>query len=315
MDMNIDVIIPILNKDLQSFLHAYPYILGNLPARNIVLIGGSDVENATCRLDRVKFIHEDCIEPGLTLDTVRRLKKELSGSARRAGWYFQQFLKMAYARLSDCDYYLVWDADTIPINKIDFFDRYGRPYLAYRDFVPEDKCFEPTQESLLPDKALKKQVRKSFIAEHMLVKTSIMRELLDRLEANQDVPGRTFFEKIMHCVPQRYINLSGFSEFELYAAFVLKYHPDTYVQRKWNNLRNAKTYIGFSPDSNDLQWISRVFDTVSLEDFDRYWLVCRVINFMDPSHKIKFHYVYKTVQTTYKFLYYFRLKIRNLIRK
>ncbi len=313
--MKIDVIIPILHRDLQSFLHAYPYMLGNLPVRDIILIGGSDVGNAIGRLDRVKFIHEDSIELGLTLDAVCKLKKELSGSARRAGWYFQQFLKMAYARLSDCDYYLVWDADTIPINKIDFFDRYGSPYLAYRDFVPEDKCFEPTQENLLPDKALKKQVRKSFIAEHMLVKTCIMRELLDRLEANRDAPGHAFFEKIMHCVPQRYINLSGFSEFELYAAFVLKYHPDTYVQRKWNNLRNAKTYIGSSPDSNDLLWISRVFDTVSLEDFDRYWLVCRVINFMDPSHKIKFHYVYKTVQTTYKLFYYFRLKIRNLIRK
>mgnify|MGYP000720032394 CR=1 FL=1 len=296
MEMKIDVIIPILNRDLQSFLHAYPYILKNLPTRDIILIGGSDVENAAGRLGRVKFIHEDSVEPGLTLDAVRRLKKELSGSTRRAGWYFQQFLKMAYARLSDCDYYLVWDADTIPINKIDFFDSSGRPYLAYRDFVPEDKCYEPTQENLLPGKALKKQVRKSFIAEHMLVKTGIMRELLDRLEANHDVPGCAFFEKIMHCVPQRYINLSGFSEFELYAAFVLKYHPDTYVQRKWNNLRNAKTYIGSSPDSNDLQWISKVFDTASLEGFDRYWLVCRVIKLADKERKkVPFSKVYSLI--------------------
>lgn len=313
--MNVDVIIPILKRDLRSFLYAYPYILKNLPVKNIILIGSSDIQTEIQALDHVTLINENDIADGLTLGSIRKLKKVLSGNESRAGWYFQQFLKMAYARLSDCDYYLVWDADTIPINKIDFFDRYGRPYLAYRDFVPEDKCFEPTQENLLPGKALKKQVRKSFIAEHMLVKTSIMRELLDRLEANHDAPGHAFFEKIMHCVPQRYINLSGFSEFELYAAFVLKYHPDTYVQKKWNNLRNAKTYIGSSPDSNDLLWISRVFDTVSLEDFDRYWLVCRVINFMDPSHKIKFHYVYKTVQTTYKLFYYFRLKIRNLIRK
>lgn len=293
MEMKTDVVIPILKRDLQSFLRAYPYILENLPARNIILIGGSNVENAAKRLDRVKFIHEDSIEPGLTLDAVRRLKKELSGSTRHAGWYFQQFLKMAYARLSDCDYYLVWDADTIPINKIDFFDRSGRPYLAYRDFVPEDKCYNPTQESLLPGKALKKQVRKSFIAEHMLVKTGIMKELLDRLEANHDVPGRAFFEKIMHCVPQRYINLSGFSEFELYAAFVLKYHPDTYVQRKWNNLRNAKTYVGPSPDGNDLRWISTAFDTVSLEDFDRYWFVCRIIKLADKERKkVPFSKVY-----------------------
>lgn len=75
MEMKIDVIIPILNRDLQSFLHAYPYILKNLPTRDIILIGGSDVENAAGRLGRVKFIHEDSVEPGLTLDAVRRLKK------------------------------------------------------------------------------------------------------------------------------------------------------------------------------------------------------------------------------------------------
>ncbi len=314
--MNVDVIIPILKRDLQSFLYAYPYILKNLPVKNIILIGSSDIQTEIQALDHVTLINENDISNGLTLGSIRKLKKELSGNESRAGWYFQQFLKMAYARYTDEDYYLIWDADTIPINKIDMFDKSDKPYLAYRKFVPEDKCFEPTQEGILEDKALKKHVKKSFIAEHMLVKTEIMEDLLDRIEASKNINGYKFFEKIMSCVPQRYINLSGFSEFELYAAFVLKYYPDIYVQRKWKNLRNAKTYIGPVPDTYDILWVSKMFDVISLEDFDSYWLISRSLKLIDRKHKyISFAKIHAVMSPLVRLWMKNRIAIRDLLKR
>lgn len=309
--MNVDVIIPILKRDLRSFLYAYPYILKNLPVKNIILIGSSDIQTEIQALDHITLINENDIADGLTLGSIRKLKKELSGNESRAGWYFQQFLKMAYARYTDEDYYLIWDADTIPINKIEMFDKSGKPYLAYRDIVKEDKCYEQTQETILTDKALKKQEAKSFIAEHMLVKTEIMKDLLDRIEENKNINGYKFFDKIMNCVPQRYINLSGFSEFELYAAFVLKYYPDTYVQRKWKNLRNAKIYVGSTPDTKDIQWINKVFDVISLEDFDSYWFLCRIIKLADKKRK---HIPFITIHTLISPFVCLWIKIRFSIR-
>lgn len=39
----------------------------------------------------------------------------------RFGWYYQQFLKMEFARSRYAkDYYLIWDSDTIPLNPVSF---------------------------------------------------------------------------------------------------------------------------------------------------------------------------------------------------
>ena len=40
----------------------------------------------------------------------------------RTGWYEQQFLKMAYSRICNNEFYLIWDSDTFPIKPVNMFE-------------------------------------------------------------------------------------------------------------------------------------------------------------------------------------------------
>jgi len=315
MNRNIDIIIPLLDIDLYSFLCSYPYIIQNLPCKRIVLIGNEAIRNKIRGLNNVEFIEENYLLDGLTIDRIKELKKELSGNVKRTGWYFQQFLKLGYARICKDDYYLIWDGDTIPINKIDFFTSDGHPYLSYRDYVEFDKCFDSCQNNLLPRQALKKEIHRSYIAEHMLVNVAVMNEFLDVLENNTNVKGNVFYEKIMHSVPLHYINLSGFSEFEAYAAYLLKYHPSLYVERKWKNLRNAKNYIGSNPREKDIAWIKKEFDVISIEDFNSFWVICRMLRWIDRRRYIPFRWIYLFVNPLASILGKVRYIVRDIVKR
>jgi len=64
---------------------------------------------------RIELIDEDSLAEGLKRDYVSALLVARGANPERSGWYFQQFLKLCYSLdPSASDYYLVWDADTIP---------------------------------------------------------------------------------------------------------------------------------------------------------------------------------------------------------
>ena len=73
----------------------------------------------------VALIDEDTFIPGLTLAQLRALAEP--GFPQGAGWYFQQFLKFGFAfQVTGDDLYLIWDADTVPLRPMEFFDDQGR---------------------------------------------------------------------------------------------------------------------------------------------------------------------------------------------
>jgi hypothetical protein len=310
----LQIVIPLLDTDLPIFQRGYPYILKNLPCKEIILIGNEKLRFAVQGMEKVRFVNENEIVPGLTFDSVKKVKETLSGNSRRTGWYFQQFLKMGYAKVCNDEYYLVWDSDTIPLNQISFFDE-DRPYLAYRSFVSEDKCYDDAQAKLLPDEILTKKQHLSFIAEHMLFKVSYMRDFIDAIEVNSENEGSSFFEKIMHCVPRKLINLSGFSEFEAYAAYVQVFHKDFYKLRAWNNCRDAAAYVGKRPTNADLSWIGQLFDTASIENFYRERFICKLINSIDKGHKIPFNRIYHLIHPLVDVEMRLRLVVRSIIKK
>lgn len=53
-----------------------------------------------------------------------------------------------------------------------------------------------TQDLLFPDKYLHKQLKDSFICEHLLVNVTIMNELLDDLAANGAAGNDTFLRML-----------------------------------------------------------------------------------------------------------------------
>ena len=65
--------------------------------------------------DDWQLIDENTMVAGLSFSEVfGYLKKKGCDSVNKVGWYFQQFLKLAFALTSYCKgYYLTWDSDTL----------------------------------------------------------------------------------------------------------------------------------------------------------------------------------------------------------
>jgi hypothetical protein len=181
-------------------------------------------------------------------------------------WYFQQFLKMAYSFKSETQYYLIWDSDTIPLNPIHFFINDGDKLKCM--FTMKDEHHVPYFKTInvLFDGKVFKLTNKSFIAEHMMIDKDIMLEIIHKIDDNAKIPGNNFFEKILYAIDRNEISSSGFSEFETYGNYVLKYYPEKYCLRQLRTFREGSLFVD-KPAINErvLNWIAKSYDTISFE--------------------------------------------------
>ena len=183
----------------------------------------------------------------------------------RAGWYLQQLLKLSWAYKTEDPYYIVIDADTIPLNHLDFVTEDGR-FLFTRK-IEYNKPYFDTIETLF-DGNLKRIVDFSFIAEHMVFSTNHVKHMLSMIEENNKIKGKKFWEKILYSINPKDIEKSGFSEFETYGNFMFKYYPELVEPRKIRTEREAVYLIGSSPSKKILDWASRDYDVISIESLD-----------------------------------------------
>lgn len=254
------VIIPVTKKNIEFVKNIYSCLCKNLPAHTIVFITAHDNIQLLNGLKNSEVVDEDTVYRGMNLDKIKEIIKERIGEDKRAGWYFQQFLKMAWALNHDEDY-IVWDADTIPLRKLQFeennkkiFDikiEYHEPY-----FKTIDKLFEGK---------VKRNGQYSFIAEHMIISHKIMKKMILDIENNENLLGKSFWEKILYAIEHKDLNGSGFSEFETYGNYVKTYFEKEYLNRKLSTCREATTILGNTPTSNQLEWASRDYDIITIE--------------------------------------------------
>lgn len=258
-DNNYDIIIPTAEKDLNFLPMVIKYIHMNLSAAKHVYIITKD--SNFLKLDKVSKEHncylldENKLVDNLTFDKVRQMIIHKKWSPSWTGWYFQQFLKMAFAETEYCrGYYLSWDSDTLPLSHINFF-KDGHPIFTLKKEY--HKPYFDTIEKIL---GLKKQIENSFIAEHMLFNGIIMKELLNAI-------GNDWFEKILSTFP---MEKEGhyYSEFETYGTFTLAKHPDFYQYQQLNTFRKAGMIRGRYINEKILNALSVDLDIASFELYD-----------------------------------------------
>ena len=204
----------------------------------------------------VELLDQDTLIPGMTLAQLREVP--LAGFPGAAGWYFQQLLKFAFCfQKPEDDYFLIWDADTVPLRPLEFFDESGRmlftmseeqhsPYFeTYRRLLRQEPNFEF-----------------SFISQHMIVQKSILQEMLAKIEAN--LPGHDSWAwKIVKNLEGTSTNL--FSEYETLGHYVKNNHPSRAAYRKLNWLREGSLRIRGRPSQADLENLGRTYDFVAFE--------------------------------------------------
>jgi hypothetical protein len=205
----------------------------------------------------VNVIAEGDAIPGVTIERLRELK--LQGFPQAAGWYLQQLLKLQFARMSqEDDYYLIWDADTVPLRPMKFFDEAGKMLLTKaHEFHP---LYFETYRTLLHSEPNREF---SFIAQHIIVQKSVAREMMCRIEEN--LPGNESWAwKLMKALPTTGKNL--FSEYETYGHYIKNHYPDrvAFVERAWQ--RSMTHYTGRPiPTEHELQELARRYDYAAFE--------------------------------------------------
>lgn len=314
--MKLSLIIPIAKTDAPALKENLPYIKKYIEHNKIYIIGNKAVQELfPDDIEHINFVDEDCMYNGLSFATVRKLiEKRYPKAVRRTGWYFQQFLKLAFSYISETEYYLTWDSDTVPLHRIEFFNPKGLPYLDCRPYVPEDEAYFDTIRNIWSDGTVKKSDFNSYITEHMIFSSTIVKKMLAEIEQNSHLEGMSFYEKIINAIPKGTLNLSGFSEFETYATYLNSRYSSCFELRRWHNLRHGKVYFGSHPSQEQLDWAAKEYDVVSIEDFDREWIICKSLCGEQGIKKRTIKEVSRCIEPLIGFTYKVRLIMRTLIR-
>lgn len=264
-----DVLIPVAKKDTAFVKNVVTYINRNLiGCENIYIVTNQKnfqkLQALASSEKNVKILDENALVPELNFGIVAEcMEKKGAGKEDRVGWYFQQLLKFAFAKSQYAkEYYLTWDADTIPLSPISFFD--GETPLFTKK-IEHHKPYFVTLNRIL---GFGKLVDFSFIAEHMIFKVPIVKEMLDAIAAYPTSEGNNWVEKIMfacHFAPGQG---PYFSEFETFGNYCVKYHPSLYQVRQLNTFRSAGMIRGRHINEKLLDRLAFDLNIASFEAFD-----------------------------------------------
>ena len=212
--------------------------------------------------DDWQLIDENTMVAGLSFSEVfGYLKKKGCDSVNKVGWYFQQFLKLAFALTSYCKgYYLTWDSDTLPISELHFFQD-GQPL-----FTMKKEYHRPYFNTLQRLIGLDKTSSKSFIAEHMIFKPEFVCEMIEEISQNT-LPGKNWVEKIIQACDFDYEE-HCFSEFETYGTFCTVRYPGYYGEQTLNTFRAGSLIRGRYVNDFIIERLSSDVDIASFAIYD-----------------------------------------------
>ena len=233
--MSYSVFVPVIERNLPTVPTVVEKLKDSLDCDKIVLVGKLSINRCISEVD-CDFVDEDSLCDGLRLARIKDLVAARDCFAeKRAGWYFQQFLKMAYSMVCCDEEYLIWDADTIPLKRIDMHNGCGQPYFDVKEEYHWP--YFSTMKRIFNKKIMRPGF--SFISEHMLIKSTYMRELIEVIMNNETLSGTNFYEKILSAVNDIDLLGSGFSEFETYGNYVFMTHPKAYEIRELKSYRKG----------------------------------------------------------------------------
>jgi hypothetical protein len=180
-------------------------------------------------------------------------KWNVSGFPARAGWYYQQFLKMAIATTKLAQpKYVVWDSDTIPYRHMIFFDADKLLFTKSSEF---HKAYFVTNGALIGVNRIREKPRFSAVSQHMPVDRELMLGLLRQI--GRDDQG-DWVGAIRRAVSDGRKGGSLFSEYEIFADWVRVTYPDRFVLRKlpWSRKGNLFNRIQLAMAEESMHFIA-----------------------------------------------------------
>lgn len=253
-------------KDIGTWSVAAKYITINIKSQAYwLIVPAKDVaEFANCSPREVQVISEDEVIPSSFLSTIADHLDSSTGQASRKYWLYQQFLKMQSAIDSRRDRIVLWDADTVPIRPIQFFDE----NLRARHFCGNEyhKPYFDLMKTIL---GLNKTSTHSFVAQCIPLRRKWLVDLCIDIECRTG--ANNWKEGILRSIGPS-LGDSPFSEYETIGTYAVvrldeaeKPLPQINSQA-W--LRNGYEYIG--PAANLFFFNHPVFRDAAFVSFERW---------------------------------------------
>jgi len=261
-----ELLVLTIERDVPKIEVALPYMRRFLASNRIRFVAP---RACIAELDRrglvgadTLAVDENDVAAGLTVGLVCDLLSARGADPSRAGWYFKQLLIFAYGMRSDSgEHYLVWDADTIPLRTLPFFDDRGRTILDRKtEHYPD--YFE-TLKALV---GIDRQVSYSFIAEHMMMARDIVRAFVDEAMRGEPYSGAAFAQRVMDSISDEALARgAGFSEYESYGNFATSRFPERIAVRDSPSTREGMNFYAWPPSAPQLFALGRRYAWASFE--------------------------------------------------
>lgn len=260
-----DTVVPVGPQHVRIARHALRALAAHASPRRIHVVAAPAVHAALRRAAGGSAIlhDEDRVVLGLSLDGVAEAIRARGVEPTRAGWYFQQLVKLGTPLAVGASRCLLWDADTVLLRPTAFFDGEGRALVA-REAEHHPPYFR-AQERLI---GLGKVAPFSFIAQHLPVRAEHLRELLERI-APGAVEAGGWVGRTLAAVDPEHLAGAGFSEYETCGSFVHAEHPEAVVYRTLPAERHGSLIFGPHPGGPDLRRLARAFTLATFESSPR----------------------------------------------
>ncbi len=224
-DLAIDLFTPLVPKDIDVFRYSAAYARKYVrhPIRKHFVVGPESRD----LLDLCKELGCDFVPEAelLGFDLEGLIERCNDGQPfERAGWLYQQLLKLSVNQLSDREACLILDGDTVFVSPV-AFEENGRFILNITDGYAAE--YDPSTSKLLGSKRLSSF---SFVAHHMLFRMNLLRGLHEHLEQRFKLP---WIDAIL-----QNLDLKSFfplSEYELYANWALMQDRKHHKVEYWHN--------------------------------------------------------------------------------
>lgn len=222
----------------------------------------------------------------------KRIEGLVTGENKtRVGWLFQQFLKINAIidpRLNDDDLVLIWDADTVPLKKLEFTNS-TTGAIEYYFFDTQNRGtvhHEPYFTTIKNLLGLEKKFHASFIAQCFPTKVGWAREAVNAISSSSD---KSYIEVILNNLPG--ISGAEFSEYETMGTWNYSNHFDSIGFKKRNSwCRNGARLLGSRLDgyfTNFLLWVFSInYDFVAFEKWQRRASPFHLFSFVKLSVKM-----------------------------
>lgn len=248
-------------RDAVTWQEASKHIVRNIPAlRYEVIVPDREMDLfAALSPEPFAVVGESKYVKERNLDWLKSFFPE--GRHDRAGWYLQQFIKIAAARARHLDeIVLLWDADTVPLKPLTFVDNEGK-LIYYAGKEHHRPYFEMIRHLL----RLEKAVPFSFIAQCFVVKSQWADDFCNEIERHH---GKHWIDAIAHKID--FHTGASFSEYESLGTYIVHRHRGEILisrnawERKGNSLIGGVQNLS----AQTITSLAAHYDFISFEKWD-----------------------------------------------